>query len=245
MGREQQLAKSLVELADTLVDDFDVTGFLHVLTERCVQLLEVQAAGVLLNDQRDRLRLTAVSHPHARLLARHPGPGLESFTTGIPISCGDLSVEPQRWPGFAEAALATGYRAVHALPMRLREQIIGSVTLFSTSPGDLDTDDEINGQALADLATIGICNQRLFSKQHLVVEQLQGALHSRIAIEQAKGILAERRRQSLDQAFTDMRCYARSHNRRLSDIAHAVIANSPDITDLTTGDRNDGPSAGP
>jgi len=235
MRDEQQLARVFVELADTLVADFDVIGFLHLLTERCVSLLEVDSAGILLTDQQGRLRLVAASSEQTRLLEllqlqSDQGPCLDCFTTGQPVGSSELSADIQRWPVFTAAARRAGFVAVQALPMRLRDNIIGTLNLFSANSGTLAADITALGQAFADVATIGILSERAAREKHLLSQQLQIALNTRVIIEQAKGTLAERRGLSMDQAFSTLRDYARSHNRKLADVALAVIDNDPQVT---------------
>src|SRR4051794_20028220 len=129
---DRQLAEAFVELADTLVDDFDVVDFLHQVTVRCAQVLGVSAAGVLLSDQRSTLRVVAASTEQTRLLEllqlqTHQGPCPECFPPGRPIAVGDLSTAPGRWPRFAAEARRVGFASVHALPMRLRTDVIGAL----------------------------------------------------------------------------------------------------------------------
>jgi transcriptional regulator with GAF, ATPase, and Fis domain len=224
----EQLADAFVELADTMVADFDVIDFLHTLTERSVQLLDAAAAGVLLADPRGELRLVAASTEAARVLElfqlqNDQGPCLDCFRTGEPVAAPDLTAIGQRWPKFAAAAAQAGFAAVQALPMRLRSQVIGALNLFQAVPGGLGHEDVRVGQALADVATIGLLQERSTRRSETLHEQLQGALNSRVVIEQAKGKLAERLGLDMDQAFTLLRSYARNHNLRLSDLAHAVI----------------------
>src|SRR5678815_3718767 len=193
---EVQLADVVVELADTLVDDFDVIDFLHVLTERCVQVLGISAAGLLLTDQRGTLQVVAASSERTRLLElfqlqADQGPCLDCFHTGQPVSVPDLP-SAGRWPRFTAAAAEVGFAAVHAMPMRLRSDVIGALNLFDTTPGALDEAKLRIGQALADVATIGLLQNRAIRARDAVTEQLQTALNSRILIEQAKGVLAER-----------------------------------------------------
>jgi GAF domain-containing protein len=228
MPREQRLARVFVELADTLVADFDVIEFLHLLTERCVQVLQVDAAGLLLTNQTGRLQLMAASSEQSRILElfqlqADQGPCLDCYATGTQIAVADLAAEGARWPEFAAAAHERGFAAVHAMPMRLRDQVIGALNLFGTTAGGLDTDTAALGQAFADVATIGLLGERAAREQTLLSQQLQIALNTRILIEQAKGMLAERGDQSMDAAFTAMRAYARDHNRKLTDVAHSVI----------------------
>ena len=222
-----QLADVFVEMADTLVDDFDVIDFLHVLAERCVQLLGVSAAGLLLTDQQGALQVVAASSERTRLLElfqlqTDQGPCVDCFRTGQPVSVTDLP-SAGRWPRFTAAAADVGFAAVHALPMRLRKEVIGALNLFDTNPGALDADKIRIGQAVADVATIGLLQQRAIHRRDLVTEQLQTALNSRVLIEQAKGVLAERLHVDVAEAFTLLRGGARRHNRRLSDLAQAIV----------------------
>lgn len=240
MTREQQLAEAFVEAADTLVDDFDVIEFLHTLAQRCVTLLEIDAAGLMLSDQRGTLHATAASAENARLLELFElqidaGPCLDAFRTGEPVVNADLHANQQRWPRFAEAAEASGYVSVHALPLRLRSSVIGALNLFCTRPGALSESDIRTGQALADVATIGILAQRNLHQAELLTTQLQTALNSRVIIEQAKGVLAERHQITVDEGFALLRAYSRTHNRRLSDVAHDVAVRAPAVSELLAG----------
>lgn len=226
--REGLTAQAFVELADTLVADFDVIEFLQMLTERCAQLLDVDAVGILLTDQSDHLQLVAASTEQARCLElfqlqSDQGPCLDAFNHGKPVICTDLAAQADRWPIFSDAALKSGFAAVHALPMRLREETIGALNLFSSTPVSLDPDTQAIGQALADIATIGIMHQRAVSHREQLTEQLQFALNTRIIIEQAKGMLAERHDSTMAEAFTALRGHARNTNQKLTDVANAVI----------------------
>jgi len=234
---EVQLADVFVEMADTLVDDFDVLDFLHVLTERCVQLLGIAAAGLLLTDGQDTLQLVAASSERTRLLElfqlqTDQGPCVDCFRTGQPVSVADLRVAG-RWPRFTAVAAEIGFAAVHALPMRLRSDVIGALNFFDTSPGPLDEGRLRIGQALADVATIGLLQQRAIHRSGVLTEQLQTALNSRVLIEQAKGILAERLHLDVADAFALLRRDARNHNRRLSDLAQAIVDGTEQIPPAT------------
>jgi transcriptional regulator with GAF, ATPase, and Fis domain len=227
---EMQLADVFVEMADTLVDDFDVIDFLHVLTERCVQLLSISACGLLLTDQQDNLQVVAASSERTRLLElfqlqTDQGPCVDCYRTGQPVSVVDLA-SAGRWPRFTAAAAEVGFVAVHALPMRLRTEVIGALNLFDTKSGALDKDKLRIGQALADIATIGLLQQRAIRRRDVLAEQLQTALNSRVLIEQAKGVLAERMHLDVDEAFTLLRRGARSQNRRLSELAQSIVDGS-------------------
>ena len=226
----QLLSETFVELTDTMVADFDVIDFLHVLTDRSVVLLDVSAAGLLLADPRGELRVVAASSEAARLLElfqlqNDQGPCLDCFRTGQPVTAG-LDAEAHRWPRFAAAARQAGFAAVQALPMRLRDQVIGALNLFRAVPGAFDPADIRIGQALADVATISLVHERSMRHSDTVNEQLQTALNSRVIIEQAKGKLAERLGLDMDQAFSVLRDHARTRNLRLSDVALAFIDGS-------------------
>jgi transcriptional regulator with GAF, ATPase, and Fis domain len=232
--REQLLATTFVELADTLVDDFDVVDFLHGLADRCVRLLDVDAVGLMLADQRGSLRVVASSSEQARMvelfqLQYEEGPCLECFQTGLPVSEPDLVAARPRWPLFATAAVDGGFAAVQALPMRLRADVIGAMNLFMHAPGQLDETGLRVAQALADVATIGLLQERNLRHQEVLAEQLQGALNSRVAIEQAKGVLAERLSLDMGRAFELLRRQARIKNRRLAELATAVADGSEDV----------------
>lgn len=239
--REERLIEAFVQVADTLVDDFDVIEFLNTLAERCVQLLDVAAAGVMLADSRGQLRATAASSENARLLElfelqSDAGPCLDAFRTGSSVVNADLNENRHRWPSFAEAAQATGFASVHALPLRLRTRVIGALNLFCSRPGPLGDAAVRTGQALADVATIGILAQRGVHQAELINIQLKQALDSRVIIEQAKGVLAERLHLTVDEAFALLRRRARDHNLRLTDLARDIVNDSNAATELLRGD---------
>ncbi len=235
----QLLSETFVELTDTMVADFDIIDFLHVLTRRSVELLNVSAAGLLLADPRGQLRVVAASSEAARLLELFQlqgdqGPCLDCFRTGQPVAATDLSAD-RRWPSFADAAGQAGFSAVQALPMRLRDQVIGALNLFRDTAGDFDADSVHVGQALADVATISLLHERSMRRSDTLNEQLQAALNSRVVIEQAKGKLAERLGIDVNQAFALLRDQARNSNQRLSDLARTVVDGA-----LITGPANGG-----
>jgi transcriptional regulator with GAF, ATPase, and Fis domain len=237
-----------VELADTLVADYDIIDFLGTLTEQVVELLEVTACGVLLADNHGALNVLAASSEQTRLLElfqvqNAQGPCLDCYRTGRSVHCDDLTHATQRWPLFAPAAHQTGYAAVHALPMRLREEVIGAMNLFSANPGALNPDDIELGQALADIATIGILHERTVRRRDEVTDQLQTALNSRILIEQAKGAIAQRLNITVDQAFTALRHHARNTNTKITVVAAAIIDNHLHITQPPTSQPH--PKPGP
>src|SRR5271165_1479953 len=231
----QLLSETFVELTDTMVAGFDVIDFLHVLTDRSVQLLDVSAAGLLLADPRGELRVVAASSEAARLLElfqlqNDQGPCLDCFRAGQPVAAADLAADAERWPRFAAAAREAGFAAVQALPMRLRDQVIGALNLFRAEPGALDPAAIRIGQALADVATISLLHERSMRHSDILNEQLQTALNSRVIIEQAKGKLAERLGLDMAQAFSLLRDYARDRNRRLVDVAQAFVDGAEPVT---------------
>jgi transcriptional regulator with GAF, ATPase, and Fis domain len=235
---ERLLAKTFVELADSLVADFDLIDFLRLLTDRCVGLLGAGAAGVLLADHNGELRVMAASDEHVRLLElfqlqNDEGPSLECYRGGAPVTVPDLAAEAHRWPRFADRARRSGYAAVQALPMRLRDEVVGALNLFRAEPGPFDPVGTPIAQALADVATISLLQQRSTQRSSVLNEQLQSALNSRVLIEQAKGKLAERLDIDMEQSFTALRSYARAHSLRLSDLARAFIDGTEPLTDLT------------
>ena len=222
------LSDTFVDLADTMVADFDVIDFLHMLTDRSVRLLSASAAGVVLADPRGQLRVAAASSEAAGLvelfqIQNDEGPCLDCFRTGQPVIAADLAGLDQRWPQFATAATRAGFRAVHALPMRLRDQVIGALNLFNAGANRLGPADLRIGQGLADVATIGLLQERNVRRSETLAEQLQAALNSRVVIEQAKGKLAERLNLDMDRAFALLREYARNSNQRLTDVARNFV----------------------
>jgi len=229
MVREQRLAEVFVELADTLVDEFDVVDLLQTLTERCVELVDTDAAGLMLDDQRGNLRLVAHTHESARLLElfelqQQEGPCLDCFATGQVIANIDLATATDRWPIFTRAAREVGFGTSHAVPLRLRRQVIGALNLFTTGQRPLEDNDLAVAQGLADIATIGLLHQRAVHDQATLSEQLQAALHSRILIEQAKGVLSAQTGTSVEAAFALMRTHARRTGQPLTTVAGAVVA---------------------
>ena len=234
---EQLLSKTFVELADNLVADFDLIDFLRLLTDRCVGMLDASAAGVLLADRDGKLRVMAASDEQVRVLElfqlqNDEGPCLTCFRTGAPVIVPDLTREIDRWPRFVTAAHRGGFGAVQALPMRLREETVGALNLFRAAPGPFDPPATLVAQALADVATISLLQQSTTERSTVLNEQLQAALNSRVLIEQAKGKLAERQGIDMERAFTALRGYARSHNRRLADVARAFIDESEPLYGL-------------
>ncbi|HUP14795.1 MAG TPA: GAF and ANTAR domain-containing protein [Acidimicrobiia bacterium] len=228
MSREEKLARTLVELADTLVADFDVVELLTRLTDSCVDVLSVGAAGLMLVAPEGDLRVMASSSEAMRVLElfelqAQEGPCLDCYRTGLPVVNQDLTTVNGRWPRFSEEALAAGFHSVHALPMRLRGVVIGALNLFFVEAGEMQQVDLDAAQAMADVATIAILQHRAALQAQVLNEQLNYALNSRIVIEQAKGMVAERENLNMEQAFSLLRNHARNHNLRLVDVARDII----------------------
>lgn len=237
MPREALLAKTLVELADTLVDDFDVVELLTLVADRCVELLEADTAGLMLLTPEGDLRVMASSSEAMHVLElfeiqSQEGPCLDAYRTGQPILNQDLRVANGRWPRFAAEALDAGFHSVHALPMRLRGSVIGALNLFRADSGEMTDADVSVGQAFSDIATIAILQHRVAQEAQSINEQLNRALSSRIVIEQAKGMISERLDLNMEQAFTTLRSHARNNNLRLTDLAEAVIAGTVPASSL-------------
>jgi GAF domain-containing protein len=240
MTREKRLGRVFVELADTLVDDFDAIDLLYVLCERSVELLSADAAGLILADQHGQLQLMASTTEEARILElfvlqNSEGPCLDCYATGQPVVNIDLHEVEARWPLFRAATIEAGYRSTHALPMRLRGQMIGVLNLFCVQQVTLTEDELALGQALCDVATIGLLQERAMRQGEILAEQLQSALNSRILIEQAKGVLAERAGITVEEAFARIRSWARTHHERLLDTAQAVIDGTADLVLTQSG----------
>jgi GAF domain-containing protein len=230
MAEVTRIAQVFVELADTLVENFDVVDFLQTLTDRCVELLGTDASGLMLSDQRGGLQVMTATMQRARMLELfelqiQEGPCLDCFNSGDAIPNVDLT-QPEtdkQWPAFTPTAVRAGFGTTHALPMRLRGQVIGALNLFNDKPVQLSDSDLTVAQAMADVATIGLLHQRNTHEQTVLSEQLQTALHSRVLIEQAKGALAARTSLDVNQAFHTMRAYARRNNLTLTDVATAIV----------------------
>jgi GAF domain-containing protein len=227
--REQRLSRTLVELADTLVDDFDVVDLMVLLTERSVELLEASAAGLLLADVDGTLRVMAATSEATVTVElfqaqNDEGPCRDCYHSGAPVNVADLSSEAERWPRFSPVATRAGFRAAHALPLRLRGQVLGALNLFRTEPVPLSRSDLATGQALADVATISLLQSRALRDVQVVAEQLEEALNSRTAVEQAKGVIAARLGIGMDEAFSRLRRLARTRQSRLTDVALDVVA---------------------
>jgi transcriptional regulator with GAF, ATPase, and Fis domain len=236
-SHEQRLVATFVELADTLIADFDVVEFFAVLAERVVELGMATQAGILLVDETGSLRFMAASDERTQLLElfqvqSREGPCQDCFRTGAHVAVSQLEDERDRWPQFVPQALATGFVSVHAFPLRLRDTVLGAMNLFHDGPVSIDPADLAVVQAMADVATIGLMQQRELHRAHSVEAQLQHALNSRVTIEQSKGIIFEQASVSMSDAFEMIRSYTRDHNAKLSDTAHRIVDGTLTARDL-------------
>lgn len=234
-SRELRVVQAAAFLADTVNDDLDLSDVLYGLTASCVELLDVDTAGLLLADEQGRLHTVASSHEATRLLElfqlqSDEGPCVDCYRGGAPVSCTDLADAGARWPTFTPRARSDGVHAVHAVPLRVRDQIIGGLNLFRCRPEPVPNADLAIAQSLATVTTVGILQSRARRSSELLNEQLQNALNSRVIIEQAKGFLAERHREGLPEAFARLRNYARSHGERLTTVAREVVGGTLDLS---------------
>lgn len=226
--REEDVLRTFARLADTLVAGYDTVDLLQSLVESCRDLLAISEAGILLSSSDGDLELVASTSESASLveafqLGAYAGPPRESFVTGRRVSVSDWDGTPVEWQRFRDRATELGYTAIDALPMRLRDTTIGSLSLLRSRPGELDETDIITAQALADVATIGILHERALRESSVLVQQLQGALNSRVVIEQAKGVVSFTRGVSVDEAFDIIRAYARSNRLGISEVADKLV----------------------
>jgi GAF domain-containing protein len=233
MTREADVVRSLVEMADTLVDDYDVVDLLTGLTDRCVTLLGVSAAGVMLASPSGSLGLVASSSEAMRLLElfelqEQEGPCLDAFRSGGRVDQEDLRAGSGRWPLFSAAAVRAGFQSAVALPLRLREVTLGALNLLSTTRFPIGEADVIVARGFADLAALSILQHRASSEAQRLNEHLSAALTSRVVIEQAKGVISERAGIDLAEAFARLRGYARNANLPLTDVARAAVDGSLD-----------------
>lgn len=231
--RDQRLAETFVALADTLVTDFDIVDFLGMLAERTSELLEIAAAGVILSDQRGGWRSIAASSERAELVElfavqTHQGPCLDSVHTAAPVTSSDLSEDADRWPDFVDRAWAEGFRSAAAVPLRSRQEVVGSLTLLGTDTGPIAPATLHLAQALADMATIGLQQQHFAHHGNMVIEQLQAALHHRVVLEQAKGVLAESGQLPLHTAYAVLREHAHETDQHLSELARQLVTGDLD-----------------
>lgn len=232
-----RLADVFVEAADTLTDEFDLVDFLTILTLRAAEITGLTAVGLMLTDLRGDLHYMASSTEDARLmellqLQNSEGPCIDCHRRGEPVACTDLTTADSRWPVFASAAVASGFSSVHAFPLRLRDRVIGALNMFGDSPNRIDDDSSRLVQALADVATIAILQERAIARADTLAEQLQYALNSRVIVEQAKGAISRALGISVVNAFDLLRNHARDHRRPLTEVAERIVNNPQAMTDL-------------
>jgi GAF domain-containing protein len=232
-SRERRLTKAFVSLADTLVADYDTVELLQRLVDTSADVLDASAAGLLLADESGELSVLASTSEESRLvelmqLDSGLGPCVEAYLSGEFVTITDIDTD-ERWPDFNAAAQRQGFRSLHAIPMRLRATVIGTLNLFRSEPGELDGDDASVARGLADIATIGILHERAVRESDIAREQLQRALNSRVVIEQAKGVLAQLYSVDMDAAFRRLRDYSRNHGVPLRDVADQVVRRAIDL----------------
>jgi GAF domain-containing protein len=218
-------------MADTLTANYDVVDLLHTLVVECTMIVAATAGGLMLADSSGRLQLLASTDESAELvevmqLAAGAGPCVDCFTSGTSVSVPNIAASGGHWPDFEGAALGQGFQSVHATPMKLRGEVIGTMNLFNVAPGAFRPRDAAVVQALADVATIGILQQRIATESHLVAEQLQRALDSRVLIEQARGAMSQALGLTMDEAFGALRNYSRNNNMTMHAVATAITTRS-------------------
>lgn len=227
-GRNADLLEVFATLADTLVDDYDTFELLQTLVLSSVELLDVDAAGILLADRNDDLELVASTSEASRLvemiqISAEEGPCVDSFRLGVPVVVPDITADAARWPRFAALAAQQGFNSVFAVPLRLRKMTIGTLNLFRVTTSTLDDYETRAAQAMADVATIGILHERTLRASDAAREQLEHALQSRVTIEQAKGVIAFTSSVSVEEAFDRLRNHARRTRRPLAEVARDVV----------------------
>ena len=228
-AREKLTTAAFIEVANALASDYDVGEFLHMLVGRCSEALNSDAVSVLLEAQEGTLQLAAATSERMRELEDleirlGQGPCVETYRQGAPVSAGDMRKEQDRWPATAPKAMEIGLLAVNAFPLKVDGDSVGAFNVYREAAGALSDEELRLTQAFADVATVGILRDRKVSEAERRAEQLQGALDSRVLIEQAKGVLAERQGISTELAFDMIRRYARNHHRKLRGVCQQIIA---------------------
>ncbi|MHA7263785.1 GAF and ANTAR domain-containing protein [Arthrobacter sp. TMN-37] len=226
--RPEQVSAAFLRLTETLITQFDILELLHILVEESVRLLDAAQAGLLLADPYGELQLLASTSEESQLvevlqLQAGEGPCIDSYKTGSVVTIDDITTLSGRWPAFRQAALDEGFLSVHAIPLRIHDRTIGVMGLFGVDRGALNQEDAAIGQALADVATISLIQERTARESQIVNDQLQRALNSRITIEQAKGVISHTASVDMSEAFARLRTFARSHNQSLHDTAAQVL----------------------
>jgi len=229
---DRTLLETFVALTDDLMACADIAAYLRRLAVHAADLLDVRAVAVLFADD-GVLDLVASSDELGDLVARYEvnmaeGPGVDAFRSGAPVECRTLFVAQPRWPRFAPVALDAGLASAHAMPCRDRQDVLGTLTMYATRTGRPSTE---LGRVMANAVSLGVT---VFRERELAVraDQLQHALHSRVVIEQAKGMLAERLDVTIPEAFELLRRHARSHNAKLHAVAREVLSGELVLTGL-------------
>ena len=229
LNREKKIVATFVTLADSLVVGFDVVELLQTLVDTCTEVLEVSAAGIMLADDYGELSVLVSTSEAGNLveliqLSTGSGPCVDSYRSGVVVSIPDVESIQNDWPEFTSAAVAQGFHSVHAVPLRLRGAVIGTMNLFGHESVALNEEDAALAQGLADVATIAILQERALKEHSIAREQLQGALDSRVIIEQAKGVISQLRDVDMDEAFTLLRQHARSNHLQIREVSEQVVS---------------------
>ena len=231
LNREKRIVSTFVTLADSLVVGFDVVELLQTLVDTCTDVLEVSAAGIMLADDHGELSVLVSTSEAGNLveliqLSTGSGPCVDSYRKGVVVSIPDVEAIGHDWPDFTAAAVAQGFHSVHAVPLRLRSDVIGTMNLFGMGKIALNAEDASVAQGLADVATIAILQERAVKEHSIAREQLQGALDSRVIIEQAKGVISQLRDINMDEAFALLRQHARSNHLQIREVSEQVVSRS-------------------
>jgi transcriptional regulator with GAF, ATPase, and Fis domain len=236
-SREEKINDAFVDMTSALMTDYDIVDLLSTLLNSCTDILEVDAAGILLTDAAGDLELVASTSEEAHvvetiIIAAGAGPCIDCFATASPVSVPDIAAVADKWPRFSASALEQGFHSTYAVPMRLRDDIVGVMNLLSSSVGSISEQDGRIAQALADIAVLGILHERNLRDPFAITEQLHLALDTRILIEQAKGVLAQGEGLSMTEAFDALREYARANGTSLRSIAEAAVKRTVDTADI-------------
>jgi GAF domain-containing protein len=236
VSREHLLLRTLVELADTLVADYDAIDFLSTLCERAAEAVGATAVGVLVVHEGDDLDVVAASSQDMRALEvfevrNGEGPCMDAYRTGAPVTAIDLD-DDERWPTFRARATGLGYRSVLGQPLRLRDVTIGALNAYRGDPGPFSDADVEVLRGLADMATIGIMHERTMRSADEQISDLRRSLTDRAVVEQAKGLIAERLSITPDDGFDRLRRHARSRNQRVRAAAQRILRGDLDPTEL-------------
>jgi GAF domain-containing protein len=237
--RETRINSAFVAVADTLTSDFDVVDLLHTLVQECTSILDTDAGGLMLVDGAGTLQLMTSTSEAADFVEimqinADSGPCIDCFTSGTAVTVPDIEDTGGRWPAFRAAALQSGFRSAHATPLRLRGQVIGTMNLFAARPGALTDRDAAVAQALSDVATIAILQERIVREGTILAEQLHRALDSRILVEQAKGMLSHSLSVTMDEAFEVLRTYARTNNLTIRAVSSGISDRSIPLSQLSS-----------